>query len=959
MKHTILSILLLFSVFGVAQTNKKFAVHYDNMVGTHTDDIHFSQFGNDDQWAPGDVYYPTKDLSRIKYIGRYFPCRDLVFSKPDLVLRPGYTTSVDISFLPEESVVRYVDKIVYSSNPNVAKAVRITPDRLLVTAVTAGMCTLTVTHSEAGDHQINVLVQPDEDYVDRMVDSLLNLMNDEEKFKMVGGTNWYYTHSVDRLGIPQMQMCDGPQGVGSGKATAYPCNQALAATWNRQLAQRYGHSLARDCRARGIDIILGPAVNIYRGPLCGRNFEYMGEDPYLAGQTAANYIIGAQSNGISTVVKHFLGNNSDYDRDHISNDMDERTMNEIYLPAFKAAVQEGKTGCLMTSYNLVNGVYTTHSYDLLTTILRDRWGFKGTVMSDWGSTHDGLAAARAGLDLEMASGDNMSPANLRSYIANGDLTMAHIDAKVRHILYTMISRGFWDGGQIDSRIPLDDPTSDSTALAVARESMTLLRNPKGVLPIDTSKVKRIVVTGKNATGYVSGGGSGNVGPHHYVDMYTGIKRIADELGIQVECKDRFDLLPAIMFTDSTLTQNGLNAEYFNSEDLSGAPVLKRVETKVNYIWSGRAPEVDGLDKKNFSIRWSGYISVPASSVYTFTAGGDDGFRLFIDGTNVLDDWTASSYHQKTVSKSFTKGRLYHVVFEYYQLSGDSRVDFAWAKRGDTQDYLASYLSEADLVIACFGCNSTIDGEGHDRSFDLQSEDKELLKSIKASGTPTVAVLNGGGAFEMESWQGDIDAILWAYYGGQQAGTAAADLLFGRANPSGHLPYSFDRAWSENPSSNYYHDPDGDKHVKYGEGIFMGYRGYDKLGRTPLYPFGHGLSYTTFELADIEVGTLQADSTVQVTCTLTNTGKMQGAQVVQLYVGRQGGSVQRPVRELRDFQKVDLAPGQSQRVTFQLRPAAFSYYKTAVHDFVYDPGQYKLELGFSSRDIRLTQTTQLP
>ena len=932
---------------------KKFVVHYGTMVGTSSEEIRFSQNGTSDEWAPGSVYYSNKDLSKVLYIGRYFPCSDFTFSHPDLVMLPGEKAVIDIDFQPEEAVVRYVDKLIHSSNSNVAKAVRRGGAKIEVTAVSAGICTLTATHNEAGSRTISVLVKPDEAYIDRMVDSLLNLMNEDEKLSLVGGTNWYYTKSIDRLDIPQMRMCDGPQGVGSDfRSTAYPSNQALAATWNRQMAQRYGRSIARDCKARDLNIILGPAVNIYRSPLCGRNFEYMGEDPYLAGQTAANYIIGAQREGVAATVKHFLGNNSDYDRDHISNDMDERTLHEIYLPAFKAAVQEGKTACLMTSYNLVNGIYTTHSRELLTDILRDRWGYKGIVMSDWGSTHDGLAAAQAGLDLEMASGDNMSPANLRQYIAQGDLSMSDIDLKVRHILHTMISMGFHDGDQQDSTIPLEDPESDSTALAVAREAMTLLKNENGILPIDKEKVKRIVVTGKNATGYVSGGGSGNVNPWHYVSTFDGICALGESMGIEVECKDKYDLLPAIMFTDETLTEHGLKAEYFNTSDLSGSPVLTQTETKVNYIWSAKGPDVEGLGTKNYSVRWSGYIKVPATASYTFTAGGDDGFRLLIDGQTVLDDWTASSYHSRTATKSLSRTKTYAITFEYYQLSGDAMVNLSWQRKNDTKDYLAEYLKDADLVVACFGMNSSIEGEGHDRSFDLPGEDKELMASIQKAARPTVAVVNGGGAIEMQSWQQNTDAILWAYYGGQQGGTAVADILFGHTNPSGHLPITIERAWSENPCYNYYHDPDGDKHVKYGEGIFMGYRGYDKLNRQVLYPFGHGLSYTTFSIDNLEVGEQQADGSLPVSCTLTNTGNRDGAQVVQLYVGREGECpVERPIKELRDFAKVYLRAGESQQVTFSLKPEAFSYYNVNKHDFVHDAGEYNIMLGFSSRDIK--------
>ena len=287
------------------------------------------------------------------------------------------------------------------------------------------------------------------------------------------------------------------------------------------------------------------------------------------------------------------------------------------------------------------------------------------------------------------------------------------------------------------------------------------------------------------------------------------------------------------------------------------------------------------------------------------------------------------------------------------------VDLMWQKRGDTNDYLAEYLKDADLVVACIGMNSSIEGEGHDRSFDLPSDDKEVLASVAAAGRPTVAVVNGGGAVEMQSWQQQTDAILWAFYGGQQGGTAIADILFGKTNPSGHLPITIERAWSENPTYNSYHDHDGDKHVRYSEGIFMGYRGYDKLDRQVLYPFGHGLSYTTFSINGLTIGEQQADGSIEVNCTLTNTGSRDGAQVVQLYVGREGDCpVERPIKELRDFAKVFLRAGESQQVSFTLKPDAFSYYDVNQHDFVYDAGRYNIMLGFSSRDIRQTSSTTL-
>lgn len=946
-------------------TRSKFAVFYRNMIATDSARQVFSQKEADDAWAPGHTYYQHKDLSQIDYISRYVTCTDLSTAETLPVLTQGETRDVEIVFTPENAVKRYVDRQVRSTNNRVADGERLDGNHLRIRAVGPGSCQLILHHEEAGDKAITVSVLPSEAYVERSVDSIFVQMTLDEKLKLIGGTSWYYTNAIDRLDIPRMRMCDGPIGVGGGtagpgKSTAYPAGVTLAATWNRELAHRYGLQLGRDCRARGINIVLGPAVNIYRSPLCGRNFEYMGEDPYLAAQTSTNYIIGLQSQGVSATIKHFMGNNSSYDRDHISNDMDERTMNEIYLPAFKSAVQVAETGCIMSSYNLLNGIYTTHNYDLLTTHLRDRWGFKGTLMSDWGSTHDGLQAALAGLDLEMASADHMNAEAMKQFLAEGKITEEVIDRKVQHILHTMFKFGFHSGNQTDTSIPWEDPESEATALQVAREGMVLLKNQDGILPIDPAKYKHIVVTGKNASGFIRGGGSSSVDPTHYVSMTEGIRAIGEQLGVQIDYKDQLDFLPAIMYTDETLSEQGLKASYFNNIDLSGAPVAERTETKVNYNWSGMAPEVGGLGTENYSVRWSGVMKSPTSTSYQFQMGADDGFRVYIDGTLVMDGWTAAAYHSKSYTKRLTAGQTYKIVVEYYQKGGDARVNFTWKKSSDTKDYLAEYLADADLVVACFGLNSAIEGEGHDRPFDLDSEDLAMLASIKKSGKPAIGFVNGGGNIGMTSWEPQLSGLFWAFYAGQEAGTAAGEVLFGLTNPSGKLPMTFERQWADNPTYNNYHDPDGDKHVAYKEGIFVGYRGYDKLKREVQYPFGHGLSYSTFTLSDMKVSEPQSDGSVNVTCTLSNTGTHDGAQVVQLYVGKTSSCpVERPLKELKNYAKVTLQAGESTQVTMNLPQSAFSYYSIEAHDFVYDPGTYSIMLGFSSRDILQETSVTMP
>ena len=961
--------LMLFSctlhLMAQESAKPKFAVFYRNMVGTETVRQDFTKQEDADEWAPGHTYYGHKDLSQIDYISRYVAVTDFSPAESAVVMDGGEVKDVELTFTPNDAVKKHIGRDVISTNNRVATAERVGGDHVRITAIGAGTCKIILHHEEAGDRELTVNVRLNEAYVERSADSICNLMTLDEKLKLIGGTGWFYTNAIPRLDIPQMRMCDGPIGVGGGswgpgKSTAYPADVLLAATWNRDLAKQMGSQLGRDCRARGINIILGPAVNIYRAPLCGRNFEYMGEDPYLAAQTSTNYIIGVQSQGVSATIKHFMGNNSSYDRDHISNDMDERTMNEIYLPTFKSAVQVAGTGCVMSSYNLLNGIYTTHNYDLLTTHLRDRWGFKGILMSDWGSTHDGLQAALAGLDLEMASADKMSAANMKQYLADGSITEETINKKVRHILHTMYKFGFNTPTGRDVSIPLDDPESDQTALQVAREGIVLLKNKNDILPIDPTLYKHIVVTGKNASGYVRGGGSSGVDPIHYVSMIDGIKAVAEQFGVEVDYKDQLDFMPAIMFTSDGLDENGFKAEYFNNTNLSGTPIETRTEKKINYNWSGMAPDVEGLGTSNFSARWTAVMSSPTNTNYEFKLGGDDAYRLYIDDELVIDQWNPSAYHSNTITRRLTAGTSYKVVVEYYQEGGDARVDFTWKRVGDTKDYLSEYLANADLVVACFGMNSIAEGEGHDRPFDLDSEDQAMLASIKKSRKPVVGFVNAGGSIGMTSWESQMNGLFWAFYAGQNAGTAAGELLFGLENPSGHLPMTFERRWEENPVYNNYHDPDGDKHVEYKEGIFVGYRGYDKLNRQVQYPFGYGLSYTTFELSNMQVGEPNEDGSIDVTYTLTNTGSRDGAQVVQLYVGKTSESpVERPIKELKNYAKTTLKAGEAKEVTLNLPKDAFTYYSTDEHDFVYDAGTYNIMLGFSSRDIKQEASVTMP
>lgn len=800
--------------------------------------------------------------------------------------------------------------------------------------------------------------------VEQRAEQLLKQMTLHEKLIYIGGIDWMYTRDFPRLGITRAKMTDGPQGVGTwGASTAYPCDLMLASSFNRDLAYAYGKALATDCKERGVDILLGPAVNIARAPMCGRNFEYMGEDPYLAAQTSTGYIKGLQDNGVMAVIKHFTANFQEYDRNYISSDIDERTLHEIYFPAFKSAVQVAGTGAIMSSYNLLNGVWTTESPELLKGVLRDKWGFNGLVMSDWGSTHNCVPAVKSGLDLEMAGNEIENEDALREHLASGEISIADIDLKVKHILQTLIGFGVFDKNPWNGVLPATDNfESAETALEVSRDGVVLLKNEDSILPLNPENGKKIGVVGNNALIFAAGGGSGLVTPFQYTSYFDGLKELAEARGFEVTYIDQFDHMTDALFESAGSSTPGLKAEYFNNRNLSGSPVATSRDTRIGYEWT-MGCGVSGVNKNDFSVRWTGVVRPTVSGQYTFRVGGDDGYRFTFNNKVVIDEYKEGSLRTRTYTVTLNAGQDYPVCLEYFQAGGGASIDFAWERKGD-ENRFENQLNGSDVIVAFIGHSSASEGEASDRSAELPDAAKDIMNKVRQATTrPIVAVVNGGGNIYMWDMEPDLRAILWGWYGGQEAGIAMAEILLGDVNPSGKLPVSFEKQWADNPSYNSYYDTDGDKHVRFTEGIFIGYRGHDKNKTQVQYPFGYGLSYTTFELSDMTATTNNADgdNLVEVTFNIRNTGKVAGAEVVQLYVGKESESpVERPVRELKNYEKIYLEPGESQTVTMTLPKDAFTYYDVTegVKDFVVDNGTYRLDLGVSSRDIRLSKTVNI-
>jgi beta-glucosidase len=790
-----------------------------------------------------------------------------------------------------------------------------------------------------------MVAQKDKDVAAR----LLRQMTLQEKIDYIGGQNGMEIRAVPRLGIPVVRMSDGPQGVrGSVKSTLFPCGMALSASWNRALAYQYGVALGQDARARNIDIMLGPGVNIYRSPLCGRNFEYYGEDPYLSSEVACQYIKGVQSQGVMATIKHFCTNNEEYDRHHKSSDVDERTLNEIYLPTFRKAVEEAKVACVMSSYNMLNSVHTSENSYIAIDLLRHKWGFDGIFMSDWDATYSAAGAANGGLDLEMPSGTYMNQKNLLPLVESGVVDERTIDAKCQHILQTISTFGVKDKNNDHTAAVQENPFAAQVALDVAREAITLLQNSEHILPI--KKSARVVVLGPNANTVAIGGGSGEVYPFHSVTTEAAMVRMMGKSHCKSLCSEyeNIDALGAFYTDDG---KPGLKCEFFDNDRLSGAPKVTVIDKKLDFDWSESPAE--NIPADYFSACWSGVIKPQRSGTYLMQVVGDDGYRLKINGQVLAEDWSDHSATMQRGSIYLEKGKAYPINLSYYDHAGHGVISL---KCGFVENN-ESDIRNSDIVVYCAGFNSNIEGEDHDRTFGLPEDQLKEIRNIAAVNPNLVVVINSGGGVDLSEISKLAKAVLMVWYPGQEGGTAVAEILTGKVNPSGRLPFSIEKRIEDNPTYNSYYpnvykfDKSPVDRICYQEGVFVGYRGYDKKGVAPLYPFGFGLSYTTFEYKNLTIEKQKA-GLVKVSLDVTNTGAADGSEVVQIYVNDVSSSVPRPVNELKEYGKIFLKKGETKTFTATLPKDAFEYYDVVRHDFVLEPGSFKIRVGASSRDIRL-------
>ncbi|MDE6872385.1 MAG: glycoside hydrolase family 3 C-terminal domain-containing protein [Bacteroidales bacterium] len=785
---------------------------------------------------------------------------------------------------------------------------------------------------------------------ERRAAELVGMMTLEEKIGYISGLKSFYIRAVPRLGIPEIRMADGPCGVRNNtRSTLYPCGICLAATWNREEAERLGHGLGMDARARGVDIMLGPGVNIYRAPMCGRNYEYFGEDPFLSGEIAKHYIIGLQEEGVMATVKHFAANNQEYARHSVSSDVDERTLNEIYFPAFRKAVQEAGVGAVMDSYNPVNGVHATENGWMNIGVLREQWGFRGIVMSDWTSTYSTAGIANGGLDLEMPKGVFFTEERLKAAIDSGIVREEDIDLKVQHILQTLISFGMLDNPRgADTSIDEDCAYSREAALGVAREGIVLLKNEGGNLPL---KKGRVLVMGPNADRVVTGGGSGYVTPVRAVSAYQGLAAAKGEKNVALLSDGMlYEDISSEIFADADMTEKGFRGTYWPVLAFKGEPVMSRIDKNISFFWKYGSP-AKGIPDDKFSVAWEGVYKAEKDGVVRFLMSGDDGYRLFVDGVLLGGDWGNHSLSSRSAFLDVKSGRKYQIRFEYFDNAGEATVSLQAGIMNEK--LLEESLSGASHVVFCAGFDSNSEGEGFDRNFSLPAEQKRLIDRVASAHRNVTVVVNAGGGVDFSGWSENVSSVLMAWYPGQEGGTALAEILTGKVSPSGRLPVSIEKSWDDNPvHHSYYENAKQAKHVEYNEGIFVGYRGYDRSGISPEYPFGFGLSYTTFEYSDMSVVSL-GDGKVKVELDVRNSGQMDASEVVQVYVSDCESSVKRPVKELKGYAKVFLRRGETRRVSIVLGPDAFAFYDVGLHGFRVEPGEFDIMAGGSSSDLPLS------
>ena len=844
----------------------------------------------------------------------------------------------------------------------------------------------------------------------RDIDALIAELTLDEKASLTAGEDNWSTHAVDRVGIPKVLVTDGPNGArgtflpedrDNRSSFCAPCGSALGSTWNVALIEELGVLLGQETRAKSCHVLLAPTVNIPRSPLFGRSFECFSEDPLLSGSIAASYIRGVQSQGVATTVKHFAGNDAEFQRMTINSVIDERTLREITLLPFEMAVRDGGSLGVMTSYNRLNGSYCTEDVELLEGILRGEWGFEGFVITDWHGRGSTAGAAAAGLDLEMPGPYRIFGHALADAIRSGEVPEAQLDASVRRLLTVFDRVGALDA---TPKPPpsVDTPGSRDLARRLATESMVLLKNESALLPLRADQLGSIALVGPNAQkARIMGGGSAEVRPHYRRTPLEALQaRLGDTVTIVHEQGSDIDrtvpAVPAELLAAPTGSdaRGGFAIEVFAGLDWAGEPIERRSRRDGTLVFQAGLGQQ--LPRGPFSFRATATLTAAHDGPHLLTMIQLGRARLLLDGSVIIDgiadpaprglEYFGNGSEEMSTTVELVAGQPHQLVVEFRRVDDGGmqgvRVGCKHLPPADLLDRAVAAAARADVAIVVVGTTNDWESEGYDRtSLELPGTQGELIARVAAVNPRTIVVTNTGAPVSM-SWAGAVPAILQTWFGGQEMAEALVDVLLGASEPGGRLAITYPERIEHTPAFGNFPGEHGQ--VRYGEGVLVGYRWYEARALPTRYPFGHGLGYTRFVLGMPSVTAMVGpDQPLSVTVELhvTNTGDRTGSEVVQCYVAPPAGSVTRPPKELKAFAKVHLAAGATTTVRLELGARAFSYWRptadvptTAWVDpmtealavppalaagWTIAPGPYALHIGKSSADIDHIVEVELP
>ena len=803
-------------------------------------------------------------------------------------------------------------------------------------------------------------------------EKLIKELTLKEKIQILSGYDAWYTHKIERLNIPSLKMSDGPNGVRgdgkSGKSSAcFPCAISVGSTWNIELVNELGQELGNEAKAKGVDVLLGPTINIHRHPLGGRHFECFSEDPFLTGKIAIDYVKGVQSREVAACLKHFVGNDTEFERYTISSNIDEKTLREIYLLPFEMAIKEANAQVVMSAYNKLNNIYCSSDENLLINILKNEWGFDGYVVSDWGAATETIKNALGGLDLEMPGPAKTWGKNLLKAVNEKKISIEMIDDKVKRILNVLNFSKRYEN--LDNKLEgaINSSSQRQLLKKAAQEGMVLLKN-ENILPIKKD-ISSIGIIGPNGTkAQIIGGGSATLVPYYESHPIEAFKSSLNENTLIRSSKGchTYRYLPEI--NKSLTNEDGFLVEYFNVTENGNDFISSKVLTGSKFwIFEGFAKDIIGFDEKpNILVKFSCTYTPNITGKHNFEIFAIGKSKLLIDETEVIDNWTNTSpgdaffAHGTTSKRSgkvLKKNKTYKIEIQY-KFEGNFPAIYIGCQPPDKIDLMDEALKiakEVEQVVLMVGTNSDWETEGNDRvDFNLPGKQNELIEKVLEINPNTIIVLNTGSPINMP-WVNKAKAVIQSWYAGQEYGNALVDILTGDINPSGKLPTTFPVNLSDTPAYESY--PGKNLQMDYDEKLLVGYKWYDKTLIVPLFPFGHGLSYTEFEYSELKI---KKDMSNNFICSymIKNTGDTCGSEISQCYVQPNESDNNEPIKTLQGFDKTFLNPGESKEIEIVLSKRNFSSWDLSKNDWDVKYKEYDILIGSSSRDIKLIERIKL-